>query len=64
MKQHQKKGAKPDVPGVIAGTVLTGAATIWMLTDNGILQTDDLGVTSALLLVAAGIVGLAASNRG
>ncbi|MGW1340204.1 hypothetical protein ACWCOV_04050 [Kribbella sp. NPDC002412] len=62
MKQ-QKKGAKPDVPGIIAGTVLSGAATIWMLTDNGVLQTDDLGVTSALLLVAAGAIGLAASHR-
>lgn len=62
MKQ-QKKGAKPDVPGIIAGTVLSGAATIWMLTDNGVLQTDDLGVTSALLLVAAGAIGLAASYR-
>ncbi|MEU0094773.1 hypothetical protein [Kribbella sp. NPDC006257] len=58
------KKTKPDVPGVIAGTVLTGAATIWILNDNGIVQTDDLGLTAALLLVAAGIVGLAASNRG
>jgi hypothetical protein len=58
-----KQTTKPDVPGIIAGTVLSGAATIWMLTDNGVLQTDDLGVTSALLLVAAGIVGLAASHR-
>jgi hypothetical protein len=55
---------KPDVPGVIAGTVLTGAATIWVLNDNGVIQTGDLGLTAALLLVAAGIVGLAASNRG
>ena len=60
MKQPRRK---PDVPGIIAGTVLSGAATIWMLTDNGVLQTDDLGVTSALLLVTAGIVGLAASHR-
>ena len=58
-----KQKPKPDVPGIIAGTVLTGGATIWMLTENGVLQTDDLGVTSALLLVAAGIVGLAASHR-
>ena len=58
-----KQKSKPDVPGVIAGTVLSGAATIWMLTENGVLKTDDLGVTSALLLVAAGIVGLAASQR-
>ncbi len=54
---------KPDVPGVIAGTVLTGGATIWILNDNGVVQTDDLGLTAALLLVAAGIVGLAASHR-
>lgn len=63
MKQP-RKGAKPDVPGVIAGTILTGAATIWMLNDNGVLQTDDLGVTGALLLVTAGVIGLAASHRG
>jgi hypothetical protein len=55
---------KPDVPGVIAGTVLSGGATVWMLTDNGVLQTDDLGLTAALLLVAAGVIGLAASHRG
>lgn len=51
-----------DVPGVIAGTVLTGAAAIWMLNEYGVLQTDDLGLTGALLLVAAGVVGLGASR--
>lgn len=55
---------KPDVPGIIAGTVLSGGATIYLLNDNGIVQTDDLGLTAALLLVAAGIIGLAASHRG
>jgi len=60
---QQKRKAKPDVPGVVAGSILTGAATIWFLNENGVLQTDDLGVTGALLLVAAGIVGLAASHR-
>jgi hypothetical protein len=55
---------KPDVPGIIAGTVLSGGATIWILNDNGVVQTDDLGLTAALLLVAAGIIGLAASQRG
>jgi hypothetical protein len=54
---------KPDVPGIIAGTILSGAATIWMLNDNGVIQTDDLGLTGALLLVTAGIIGLAASHR-
>ena len=62
MKQPRRK-AKPDVPGVVTGAILTGAATIWMLTDNGALQTDDLGVASAVLLVAAGVIGLAASHR-
>ncbi|HEY9332985.1 MULTISPECIES: hypothetical protein [unclassified Kribbella] len=62
MSQQPRK-TRPDVPGVVAGTVLSGAATIWMLTDNGVLQTDDLGVTSALLLVTAGLLGLAASRR-
>ncbi|HET6298228.1 MAG TPA: hypothetical protein VFG33_32930 [Kribbella sp.] len=57
------KKTKPDVPGIIAGTVLTGAATIYLLNDNGVVPTDDLGVAAALLLVAAGIVGLAASHR-
>ncbi|TWD81826.1 hypothetical protein FB561_2949 [Kribbella amoyensis] len=55
---------KADVPGVIAGTVLTGAATIWILNDQGVVQTDDLGLTGAILLVAAGIIGLGASQRG
>jgi len=57
------KKTKPDVPGIIAGTILTGAATIYLLNDNGVVPTDDLGVSAALLLVAAGIVGLAASHR-
>jgi hypothetical protein len=57
------KKTKPDVPGIIAGTVLTGAATIYLLNENGVVPTDDLGVSAALLLVAAGIVGLAASHR-
>lgn len=63
MKQPDRRRAKPDVPGVVAGTVLSGAATIWLLNDNGVLQTDDLGLTCALLLVAAGLLGLAASHR-
>ncbi|HEY0474092.1 MAG TPA: hypothetical protein VGD34_20625 [Kribbella sp.] len=54
---------KPDVPGIIAGTVITGGATIWILVDNGIVPANDLGVSAALLLVAAGIVGLGASHR-
>jgi hypothetical protein len=62
MKQPRRK-TKPDVPGVVAGSILTGAATIWMLTDNGVLQTDDIGIASALLLVTAGVIGLAASHR-
>ena len=62
MKQPRRT-TKPDVPGVVAGSILTGAATIWMLTDNGALQTDDIGIASALLLVAAGVIGLAASHR-
>jgi hypothetical protein len=62
MSQQPRK-TKPDVPGVVTGAVLTGAATIWMLTENGVLQTDDLGITSALLLVTAGVLGLAASRR-
>jgi hypothetical protein len=55
---------KPDVPGIIAGTVLSGGATIWLLNDNGVVKTDDVGLTAALLLVVAGIIGLAASHRG
>lgn len=54
---------RPDVPGIITGTVLAGASTMWMLNEQGVLQTDDLGLAGALLLVAAGIVGLAASQR-
>ncbi len=57
------RNTKTDVPGVIAGTVLSGAATIWILNDHGILQADDLGLSAALLLVAAGVIGLGASHR-
>lgn len=61
--ENRPRKAKTDVPGVIAGTVLAGGATIWMLTDQGLLQTEDLGLSTALLLVAAGIIGLGASHR-
>ena len=57
------KQTKPDVPGIICGTLLTGGAATWMLNDAGVLSLEDLGVTAALLLVVAGIVGLAASQR-
>jgi hypothetical protein len=55
---------KPDVPGIIAGTILAGGASIWFLNDIDVVRTDDIGLNAALLLVAAGIVGLAASHRG
>jgi hypothetical protein len=54
---------KRDVPGIIAGTVLTGAATIWMLNEYDVLKTNNVGLIGALLLVTAGIVGLGASQR-
>ena len=54
---------RADVPGVITGTVLTGASAIWVLNEYGVLQTHDLGLAGALLLVAAGIVGLGAARR-
>jgi hypothetical protein len=57
------KQCKPDIPGIICGTLLTGGAAAWMLNDAGLLSLDDLGVTAALLLVVAGIVGLAASQK-
>jgi hypothetical protein len=57
------KRTKRDVPGIIAGTVLTGAATIWMLNEYDVLKTNDVGLTGALLLVTAGIIGLGASQR-
>ncbi|GAA0596642.1 hypothetical protein HPO96_30160 [Kribbella sandramycini] len=58
------KKPKPDISGIIAGTVLSGGATIWFLNEQGVLQTKDLGLTGALLLLAAGAVGLAAAHRG
>ena len=57
------KQTKPDIPGIICGTLLAGGAAAWMLTDAGVLSLDDLGVTAALMLVIAGIVGLVASQR-
>ncbi|ADB30339.1 hypothetical protein Kfla_1236 [Kribbella flavida DSM 17836] len=54
---------KADVPGVIAGTVVSGAATIYLLNDQGVVRTEDLGLTAAVLLVVAGSIGLAASRR-
>lgn len=55
--------ARPDIAGIISGTVLAGGATIWLLNEYGIIQADDIGLTVALLLVLSGIVGLAASQR-
>ena len=57
------KGPKPDIAGIISGTVLAGAATIWLLHEYGIVRADDIGLTVALLLVVSGIIGLAASQR-
>jgi hypothetical protein len=56
-------GPKPDIAGIISGTVLAGGATIWLLNEFRVIQADDIGLTVALLLVLSGIVGLAASQR-
>lgn len=58
------KRTRPDVAGIISGTMLTGAAAIWMLNQYDVVRTDDLGLTAALLLVLSGIIGLGASQRG
>jgi len=58
------KRIRPDVAGIISGTVLTGAAAIWMLDRYGVMPVEHLSLSVALLLVLAGIVGLVASNRG
>jgi hypothetical protein len=62
-RPHRRR-TRPDVAGIISGTVLTGGAAIWMLNQYDAVQTDDVGLTAALLLVVSGIVGLVASNRG
>jgi hypothetical protein len=54
---------RPDIAGIISGSVLAGGATIWLLHEYGIIQSHDIGLTVALLLVLSGIVGLAASQR-
>ncbi|HEY3001488.1 MAG TPA: hypothetical protein VGJ44_03990 [Kribbellaceae bacterium] len=54
---------QPDVTGIIAGTVLAGGATVWLLNEYGAIDTDQLGLAAALVLVVSGIVGLGASGR-
>jgi sulfopyruvate decarboxylase TPP-binding subunit len=54
---------KPDVAGIIAGTALAGGATIWMLHNQDVVASNDLGLSVALLLVLSGILGLAASGK-
>jgi hypothetical protein len=54
---------KPDVVGVIGGTVLAGGATLWILHDNGVIETHQLGLAAAVVLVVSGVLGLAASGR-
>lgn len=56
-------GGKADIAGLIAGTMLAGGGTIWMLTDSDKIASNDLGVAIAILLVVSGILGLAASGR-
>jgi hypothetical protein len=58
------KRIRPDVAGIISGTVLAGAAALWMLERYGVMPAEHLNLGVALLLVLAGIVGLVASNRG
>jgi len=51
------------VVGVIAGTVLAGGAAVWILNEYGVIETDQLGLAAALVLVVSGVLGLAASGR-
>jgi hypothetical protein len=62
-KPDQKPRTRPDVAGLITGTVVAGGATIWLLADQDVIATSDLGLSVALLLVVSGILGLAASGR-
>jgi hypothetical protein len=54
---------RPDIAGLIAGTLIAGGATIWILYDQDVVATHEIGLSIALLLVLSGILGLAASGR-
>lgn len=57
------RGPRPDVVGVIAGTVLAGGAAVWLLNEYGVIESRQLGLAAALVLVVSGVLGLAASGR-
>jgi hypothetical protein len=54
---------RPDIAGLIAGTLIAGGATIWILYDQDVVATHEIGLSIALVLVLSGILGLAASGR-
>jgi hypothetical protein len=57
------KRRRPDIAGLIAGTLIAGGATIWILYDQDVVGTHEIGLSIALLLVVSGVLGLAASGR-
>ena len=59
----RRKRRRPDIAGLIAGTLIAGGATIWILYDQKVVGTHEIGLSIALLLVVSGVLGLAASGR-
>jgi hypothetical protein len=59
----QTRRRRPDIAGLIAGTLIAGGATIWILYDQDVVTTHEIGLSIALVLVLSGILGLAASGR-
>jgi hypothetical protein len=48
---------------LVAGIVFLGFAATWALAEFGVIVNPDPGVVFPIILVTAGIVGLAASAR-
>ncbi len=52
-----------DVVSLVAGTIFTGLTVVWILTLNETIDADQAWIGGPIIMITAGVVGLAAALR-
>ena len=61
-EDEPRNGTHPLQTGyLVAGLLAIGAALLWLLMDQGVVEVGDGGVAWSVVLIAAGAIGLVAS---
>lgn len=62
VEEESRSGFHPLQTGyLVAGLLALGAALLWLLMDQGVVEVGDGGVAWSVVLITAGAIGLIAS---